>query len=273
MTRELIIDELKARGYVVQPVEIVKNGMKMNGVTIGTESIRPTIYTDQFKDCDNVDYVVDEIIKIYDNCNKNPITFDMNKLYEWDFVKDKLQLCIQKKSNEDIVKRSFLDLEQYVRIKVGDNGTCKITPPLLEKLGVIKDVLFHAAWDCTKPTLSYTSMAKIMAEMMGMDEKLLEQKMIESGEIQLVLTNTDKSFGAIAMCDTELLAEIAEKYNSDLVILPSSIHKCIVILVDEDINFLELDAMVTQINNNEVDATERLSNHTYRFIRSERKIV
>ena len=272
MTRELIIDELVARGYEVQSTDIVKNGVTLKGITIGTGNIRPTIYTEQFEDANNVDFVVDKIIEIYEESHKNIPLINTEELMNWDYTKTRLQLCIQKKGNENIVKRNFLDLEQYVRVYVSDDGSFKVTPEHLEKFGVSEDALFHAAWDCTKSTITETSMVEVLAEMMGVDADELEEQMIASGQMQIVVSNKNKVHGAVAICDTEMLTNIANKYESNLVILPSSIHECIVIPM-EDIHLSELTAMVQDVNETQVDPAEQLSDHAYIFNKNTMEII
>lgn len=83
---------------------------------------------------------------------------DTKKLMDWDYVKTRLQLCIQRKGNENIVKRDFLDFEEYVRVDVG-GGTFKVKPEHLVKYGITESVLFHAAWDCTAHTIHVEDMA------------------------------------------------------------------------------------------------------------------
>ena len=265
MTRWIIIDELKARGYEADPVEVTKNGVVMEGITVGTGTIRPTIYTEQYEDCDNVDMVVDEIIEACEEAKRNMPSFDMENIMDWDYVKTRLQLCIQRNGDDSIVKRSFLDLEQYVRVMISDDASFKVTSEHLEKFGVTEDVLFHAAWDCTRPTLTATDMVEIMAEMMGMDVEDLRE--MSKDISQIVITNKNKTHGAIAMCDTELLREIANEYNANLTVLPSSIHECIVIPMTDGTDFEALNMMVSEVNEAEVDPLEQLSDHAYYYNR------
>jgi hypothetical protein len=127
-------------------------------------------------------------------------------------------------------------------------------------------MLFDTAWKCTKPTLSSINMIDLMEELLG--------ESIEGIEIpQIVITNLNKTYGAIAMCDTDLLSEIADKYETDLVILPSSIHECIVTPINIGIDTNELETMVREINETEVDPEDQLSDKIYRFKRSTRQII
>lgn len=268
MKREIIMNGLISRGYEVQLADVVKNGVERKGITIGNGNIRPTIYTEQFEARDDLDddldLVVDEIIKAYEESIKDIPTFNMEDLLKWDYVKEHLQLCIQRKGNEDIVKRDFLDLEQYVRVLVGNDGSYKVKPEHLERFGVSEEVLFHAAWECTNPTLTATNMIEVIAEMMNMDISEVE-KMADTN--QIILSNQSKVYGAIAMCNKEMLATIANKYNTNLIILPSSIHECIVIPQQTGMDSNQLNTMVREVNETQVALEEQLSDHAYYYDR------
>ena len=275
LTREIIIEELRNRGYEAQSVDVTKNGVVLQGITIGTGTIRPTIYVDEMLD-KTLEEAVNKIVDIYENTQKNPVQFNPEEFMTWDNIKTKLQLCLQRKGNEDIVKRDFLDLEEYIRVIVdvdaNGTGSFKVQPSHLTMWGITEEQLFNAAWDCTKPTITETDMAKVMAEMMGITvEELL--KGMEDMPMQIVLSNKSGINGAIAMKDTWLLSEIANRYKSDLAILPSSIHECIVMPIDETVNFIDLNDMVREVNKTELVPEEQLSNHAYRFNRDTREIT
>lgn len=275
MTREMIITELKNRGYEVLSADVTKNGVKLQGIAIGKGSIKPTIYVDDLLN-KTLDEAVNKIIDIYKNTQKNPVQFNPKNITDWNFIKTRLQLCLQRKGDEDIVKRDFLDLEQYVRVIVDadKNGinSYKVTPNQLKLLGITEGMLFNAAWDCTRPTITETDMSKVMAEMMGITvEELL--KGMGDMPMQIVLSNKSGINGAIAMKDTWLLSEIANRYKSDLAILPSSIHECIVMPIDETVNFIDLNDMVREVNKTELVPEEQLSDHAYRFNRDTREIT
>lgn len=265
MTRNIIIDELEARGYKAVATEIVKNGVVLKAIIVGEGMIRPTIYTDQFENWDNVDMAAEKIIEQYESAKRNPYQFNIKNALNWDYAKEHLQLCLQRKSTEDIVKRDFLDLEQYVRVFVTEDGSYKVKSEHLAKLGVSEDELFDAAWICTRKTLMANDMAEIMAEMM--DLSIEEVRAMTEDCPQIVITNKDKIHGAIAMCDTDLLAEIAKEYDANLTILPSSIHECIVVPMVNGQRFEELNSMVRQVNETKVLPQEQLSDHAYYYDR------
>lgn len=87
-----IIAELNNRGYKAESVTVVKNGIEKVGIVIGEGIIRPTIYPSLNH---TVNECVSEIINTYENTPKMNINTD--KIVKWDYVKNNLQLCLQRK--------------------------------------------------------------------------------------------------------------------------------------------------------------------------------
>lgn len=84
-----------------------------------------------------------------------------------------------------------------------------------------------------------------------------------------VLTNRDKTFGAVEILDGNILQGISEKLADDFIVLPSSIHETIIIPSNKAPEYSELIDMVRTVNATQVDAEERLSDHVYRYDRNE----
>lgn len=260
VTREAIINELRNKGLEVTPVDCVKNGVEMQGITFGTGNVRPTIYVNQFYNTElDLEEVVEKILHQYNQTKNINIDINVDALQDWEYVKDKLILCLQRKGIEDIVKRDYLDLEEYVRVIIG-SGTFKVRPEYLVKFGITKDELFDAAWECTRSIVVVENMSQILG--------------IKFTENPMIVASTEiKNHGAIAMRATEKLAEIADRYEKDLAILPSSVHECILLPVDENTDFSFFNAMVREVNATQVAPDEVLSNHAYKFNRNERTIT
>lgn len=78
--------------------------------------------------------------------------------------------------------------------------------------------------------------------------------------------------GATIMLETKYFRELAEKLESDLYILPSSISEVIAIPISAG-DLESLKEMVKSINGTEVAAEEVLSDTVYKYIREEDKII
>ena len=174
-------------------------------------------------------------------------------------LQNNLQLCLQRKTNEDILKRDYLDMEMYIRVKVAKDSTYKVKPGMFKE--VSEDEIFARALLNAKENILVEDMAKMLANMMGCDISELP----DTGETKMiVVTNNEKVNGAVAICDKELLSNIAREYNSNLVILPSSIHECI-IHIDNNPDMEMYSNMVRDVNKTQVEPEEILSDHAYFF--------
>ena len=66
---------------------------------------------------------------------------------------------------------------------------------------------------------------------------------------------------------------IAKKYDSDLIIIPSSVHELIVIPVTEKDAVNDPNDMVKSVNEEYVPLHEILSDHVYYYIRKNNQII
>ena len=266
MTREMIINELQERGIQAEANDLMKNGVLFQGITIGDGAVRPTVYSEWYQDYaeEDMEDVIDEIMYQVKKAMDNMDNFDLEHVRDWDRVKTRLQLCIQRKGSEDIVKRDFLDLEEYVRVNIGNNGSFKVKPEHLEYYGITEDMLFQAAWDSTAPSIEIEDMAQVLADM-GIPAEYMENLMI-------VASNQAKCLGAVAMKATDKLSEVADRYETDLAILPSSIHEIILVPVSDVTNSENLNTMIQKVNSTGLAPEEVLSNHGYVFSRETRSI-
>ena len=87
----------------------------------------------------------------------------------------------------------------------------------------------------------------------------------------VVVTNESKVFGATEILKSETLAKIAEDFDDDVVILPSSIHEVICVPLN-DIDGNPMVGMVRDINRSVVDPKEVLSDNVYIYNRNTNNI-
>ena len=95
--------------------------------------------------------------------------------------------------------------------------------------------------------------------------------MVSDDFAMFTVTNESIFLGASAILDTGLLSKLAEKMETDLCILPSSIHEIIIMPVTEDLYTFE--AMVKDINATQLRQDERLSNSVYVYDRKQNKVL
>lgn len=258
-----VVDELNKRGYKAELTSVFKNGIKKTHVVIGNGEVRPSIDVDTLLADPpyGIDSIVLRAITIYNNSLSK--SFDIPNIGTWNYAKDHLQLCLQGKTNEPILKRRYLDLEMYVRVKVSEDGTYKVKPGMFKEIS--EDEIFARALLATKNNIVVEDMGKMLAEMMGgaLDFADIMGSCLPMPQ-PIVISNTEKTFGSAGICDKELLSKIAKEHNSSFVIIPSSIHECIIYL-DNDPNMKEYNAMVREVNATKVAPEEELSDHAYFF--------
>ena len=80
-----------------------------------------------------------------------------------------------------------------------------------------------------------------------------------------VLTNRARRFGACYMFDRPVLEALSSLLNSDLILLPSSVHECMVLASKYCANTMRLSEMVRDINRTEVSEEDFLSDSIYRY--------
>lgn len=191
-----------------------------------------------------------------------PQVADMNN---WDFVKDKLVLGAQKKSEEQIIKQGMLDLDIYVRLILNENMSCKVTKDHAAMWDKTENEVFEKAKENTINLHEECDFFKTSMELMGMPLELLEAIPVPD-DAPILLRYKNKPYGAGCLYLTEVLNAICERYDAtELLIIPSSVHEIIVHKKDENIDWDEATELVCSTNESTVAWDERLSDHVYGF--------
>lgn len=272
-----IRDAVAARlgaGYAVSVHTVTKNnGLKLTGLTIqgSGETICPTIYIDQYADRTEGELlsIADEIVASYKE-HKPTVGLDFDFGSKEAVLSKVGTRLINAERNADVLAgqphKDFLDLAITYRMEFsidGQLGTAAITNQMCERLGITVEELDEAATK-NKKEFNIRSMQEVMREMLGQQADYLCGD--EDEMPMYVITNSEKCYGACAMTYTSLLKGLADKLDSDLYILPSSVHE--VLAIPTSVGDPEqLTSMVCEVNNTQVQADEVLSNHAYKYDR------
>lgn len=294
---KLKLQELVYEGTSVRIEKILKNNnVERYAAIIAEESstVSPSIYLENFYsdyiNGQSLSIICDEIMAMHKKY-KGGIDFKLDNYVNYDYVKDKLFLkIINKARNEEFLKnvpyRQFCDLALvvYIALEEAKNGQATITVNnrSLEIWNVTKEQVFDVAflneYESMPPRLE--KMTNVMRELLRerwldvQDEELEEQidrvisLMEENGNITMyVLTNSLKLNGACYIVYEEYLKKFAKSIDSDLYILPSSIHEVLLIPMDCGVSREDLEKMVYDVNNTELSQGEILSDSVYEFYR------
>ena len=93
-----------------------------------------------------------------------------------------------------------------------------------------------------------------------------------SDQIMWIITNERGVDGAVSMLYEDKVHKLAESLESDLYILPSSVHEVIAVSVNMG-EPEELARMVAEINMDQVKLEDRLSNQVYHYDKELRKLT
>lgn len=273
-------------GVDVEIREVQKNnGVVFCGLIVKEEgcNIHPTIYLEQYLEAYEKGTDMAEIlnhIKVIVSAHKNVASLDMDWFRDWERVKGKVAYrLINFEANKELLKdipyESFLDLAKVYYINIEDasigSGTVLINNSHLDIWGVTPEQLGEIAVENTPklfPAL-IRSLSDVLEEMMGIEDSI-------TGEIDckmFIISNEYKHYGASTFCYDNVIKEFAEKMNSDLFILPSSLHEVIVILSNDKGDMARLKSMVYEVNRTQLAEEDILSDSVYYYSREEDTII
>lgn len=264
MNRTMLMEELKVRGYEVEPYEKVNNGVVLNGIIVKVGEISPIIYVESYiEEAKEFDLTVAEVVDKMEEIIKSKLpTFNVDELTDSQFVLERVFIGVQKASDEDILKReSELEgIETYLYVQICNEGSFKVRRNHLPSYKLTEEELWERAEENTRKETVIRSMASIMRDMgYYVDEEELGF---------YVVSNRSKERGASNVFDKKALEDLAQKLKvKGFAILPSSIHEMLLIpFHDEDeVDMKMLNEMVWSVNHTQVLPEERLTDRAYMF--------
>ena len=269
---------MRLRVEPVNKVNKVLDGITLVGSGAG-RNVSPTLYInhmyEHYLETENLQEVLQSAARRMDMAFKEmPEVGDVNL----EGAKDNIVFqVINTLQNEDMLRdmphREFQDLSIIYRwvVKVDENGiqSSAIRNNLAEQLGMNEEQLFKCAVENTRrifpPTVK--SMNDVIREMFisdGMPAEVADMMIGEMPEDKMmwVISNDRGINGAGSMLYEDNLHKLAMKLETDLYILPSSVHECIAVSTNVGDPY-ELAEMVSEINMGQVALEDRLSNQGY----------
>lgn len=270
------------------------NGFRQTGILAATQGSNagPVIYMDacyeRYREGymgtgEAAEYVYKKIVECMEDLNG----IRLPAFQEWESVKGNIRAeLVNAGMNREMLMemphRLFLDLAVTYYIKIdglfdGDGGMSfvQISNNYMELWGKDEESLYRTAMENMrldgKPRLE--DMDVLLRDMM-LEETGGELPEIEKGmpSGMYVLSNQCRHFGAAELLDSGTLEEIGRRLEDDYVVLPSSIHECIILPLNTAPSYEELAGMVRAVNREQVDIQDWLSDHVYRYGRREGKL-
>lgn len=270
------------------------NGVKFDTVKFvdskNTTSIIPTVYPKgYFENCEDltVDEIIQRIVEV--GCMVN----DSINL-DFDNIKDNIVFqLVNAEKNEELLKdvpyRMFNNLAIIYRWVVSQDEEGIKSSIISNQLAEIKmnniseNELFDLAYKNTKRLLPPTVLPieNFMSGILRKTEMSDEQieiivegmRNVPEDEKMYIISNNRKINGATSIVYLkDTLGKIADKIDSDLYVIPSSVHEVIAVS-DKHFSELNLKEMVKEVNITEVADTEILSDSVYFYDRSQAELI
>lgn len=283
---ETIADLLRERmgaDYEVKITEVTKNnGVMLTGVIMMRKSdrISPTVYLEepyrQYLAGTTLQEIVDRIVELYWDQMKD-FNLDIDSFKEFEYVRDRIfhKLINYEKNSkllEDVPYFKWCDLAVVFYYAVEEE--------LMGRASILIHNNHLVMWEQTADVLYQIAqrnmrqrMPELLMPMQDLVEEMTGVKLHQKDEIRMyVLTNRAKINGASAMLYSDKIRELAKRLQTDIMILPSSVHEVLLLPDDHEQEYAFYRQMVEEVNTTQVEPEEILSYSLYRYSREKAEI-
>ena len=292
-TKELkqIVQKKMGSQYRVSIGQVLKNnGLTKDSILIKEtqSSISPNIYLEyfyeRFCECESLDEISEEIIHSYHEAIRQKTDNLENYLDFENYRKTLFFRIVHFRANEELLKNvphiPYLDLAITFHCVVSDESMemqfFTVSNRMMEAWKLTVNELYEIALDNTQQLFPacIDTLEHIMERLLWKEQPY--QSIVQNADFEsvlsnlpdhaepqmLVMTNQYGLNGAAVILYPKLLARVAEKLQSNLYLLPSSIHEFLVLPANGN-SYPELSKIVMDVNKHEVSKDEILSDHVY----------
>lgn len=265
---EYLPTEYKNASLVIHKVQ-KNNGLVLTGLTVLPigHNIAPTIYLDSyFENYQNgralYDILGDICTVACVHMNPNNFGSIETDFQNFDYVKDRvIMVAVNRQKNEEFLRQvphhNFEDLALIYKVLITEASPDIATITIYNQ---------HMSFWNTSESELYDLAMKNTKELLP-----VKVQRIMPGEMYMI-SNMPHINGAAAILYDDVLSEISERVESDLFIIPSSVHECLAVSV-EYTDAKELAEMVETVNEEKLEENEILSNNVYRFNAKDKTIA
>ncbi len=282
MIRE--VKDMLGEGYYVTFRDVEKNnGIIHHALMIRKDNnnIAPTIYIDdmhrQYEEGAMLMRLAKNVVELYKH-SQPATSADVSFFMDFSMVSEKLFFKVvnydkNKKKLKDVPIKRALDLAlvplcKFESTNMG-NGTITIQKSHLANWEISEEEL----WENVVESAVKIEPVKVsgLVEMM---EKMLGQQLCDSELCGMyVVTNKSQINGAGVIFYPEVLRDLADYHESDLFVIPASVHETIIIPVaNTQIDVGSLGRMICEVNRSAVGEEEILSDNLYIYERESDKL-
>lgn len=174
----------------------------------------------------------------------------------------------------DTPHRRIFDLAAVYYFEIPEllpkEGTALVNREMMEYWGQTEETLMRRAFSNT--VRSHPPLMQEIGELLMEMEKEEGMKITSGEERLLVLTNDRKQFGAGVMLYPGVLQKASEQKQTDLWVIPSSVHETILVPDRGRFAAEELEHLIAEVNATQLRPEEILSGRVYRYSREEGRL-
>lgn len=253
---ELLLKSKKPYGYKKQVIH--KVNQDLDSISLIGENIKmsPTLYFNNMYDYYNgTDAAIEELAlnafeTMLEGVNQTEITEELPDKEK--FMENIFFQVINTEKNKtyllEVPHREYLDLSIIYRYagNISDNGmaTATINYILMDEFKLTEEELYEAAYKNTR--------------------RILEPKVVSPGFPGFfMITNDQNIFGANGILYKDIVAKEAKKLNTDVYLIPSSIHEFLIQPVSNTLKPKDLKEIIKNANENIIGPEDYLSDSLY----------
>lgn len=226
--------------------------------------------------------VLTHIAEAYTRAEQEKPRISGDSVKDFESVKDRIHIQLvnketNRKSLENCVKREIenTDLVAVFRIMFysqgREHGSALVTKQVMDLWNMDQDALYETALKNTMKKFP-AAIFDVKDMLYGSVDPLEPEKILSEEDMLYVLSNTDNKNGASVLLYPGLLQSLADGSGSNFYILPSSIHECMLLKDQGDIDIQSWHYTVMETNRRVVDPKEVLSDQVYYYDGREQKL-
>lgn len=268
------------------------NGVALNGLMVqsDTSNISPVIYLDDYYaayESGGVEFetIINNILTVYE-MHKKDCYVDTSPLLNYEYVRDKIiYKLINTDKNTELLQHiphiAFHDLSIVFQVAIAretyGNAYILIRNEHLATWGVSMDRIYEDACHNT-PIINKYEIKEIddaIRELMLSEESEEPEDMEVAPLLMFVLSNSYGYQGAACILYPGLLKEFADSINSNLYIIPMTVHDVLLLPVKkpQGSEYKELKDTIREVNVAQVPDEDILSNSLYYYDRNADDII
>lgn len=255
---------------------VKNNDITLNSLCIvGEHKTTPSIYLEQFYAQYLFGMPIGEVMEYIADTYLSSFRPDINftaKDFTYEKVKDNIGVSVcNAAKNEKLLQdvpheiNGDFALTYHVKVKLEDQGegVIQIHNLHLDLWGIDENTLREVAWQNMEHRFPYQ--LSDVHDMVEAEFDVSRLPEYSRRATMYMLSNPARFHGAAYMFDRKALSDIAEKFKADMLVIPLSVHECVLLKSDEIQDLDELKEMVEFMYNTKIRPEHALTDDIYLF--------